>query len=885
MKRVLACFLLFLTAGVFSGGPSLQSQGLLTQADRSFYDSLLTARRAEFPSLREQPFGLLSQARDDDERDALLFLLATSPLSDLVDHDASFLLANMQATLETRKRTPWGNRMPDADFLHFVLPLRTGSEAADSFRLQYGDELLRRVYGLSTREAVLEINHWCHEHVTYAPSDARTRAPLATMRNAKGRCGEESVFTTSALRAAGIPARQVYVPRWAHADDNHAWVEAWVDGAWHFLGACEPDVDLDHAWFTEPARRAMLTAALVQGRYPFADEVLAAAPMYTRINTLPVYAPTRLVTVKVLDRDGSAVTGAQVDFRIYNYAEFFPVASARTDATGTASLRTGFGDLLVWAHAGEQFALALYSRERGDTLQLTLSDDPCPDGTRDWDVIPPPPVKLPVEEHPRAAETAMKVQRGDSLRGLYEARFLDSSRVAAFAAEHGYPADSCWALLRHARGNGAELLAFLSAVARIDRVPALTFLHTLAEKDLQDAPPAVLLAHYEEALRTLPSSRACDSLFMEFVAAPRIGREELRPWRKDLRERLQRSPIFTDAPDDSDRAFRIARWVKDSVRLDRQNNWGIVPQPVLSTFDLRTGDAYSRRLLLVALCRAAGIPARLHPATGAADFYSDGDWRDAGLDAVTSVPDERATLLLSPREGQSVRQPEYARHFTLARFEDGIYRTLDYEGDPVFTHWPARLALRPGRYALVTGNRQPDGAVLASMAFFTLATDETREVSIRIRDDDSPPVPLGRVDAGLLPEAGLPATVFLAVERGTEPVSHALLDLASARDRLAELQMPFVLEGREMPSAELADIASRHLPPRTSILPASGGPLHAALAEALHLPRGYELPLIAVIDGDGQITYAAHGYTIGAGEQILRILSRMGIRVPEGVRQ
>ncbi len=88
---------------------------------------------------------------------------------------------------------------------------------------------------MSLEDAILEINHWCHEKVTYTPTDARTRGPIAVMATGKGRCGEESTFTVSALRAAGIPARQVYTPRWAHTDDNHAWVEAWADGKWHFL--------------------------------------------------------------------------------------------------------------------------------------------------------------------------------------------------------------------------------------------------------------------------------------------------------------------------------------------------------------------------------------------------------------------------------------------------------------------------------------------------------------------------------------------------------------------------------------------------------------------------------------------------------------------------
>ncbi len=70
---------------------------------------------------------------------------------------------------------------------------------------------------------------------------------LFTIRSAYGRCGEQSTFTVAALRAIGIPARQVYTPRWAHTDDNHAWVEAWADGTWYFLGACEPEAVLNLA--------------------------------------------------------------------------------------------------------------------------------------------------------------------------------------------------------------------------------------------------------------------------------------------------------------------------------------------------------------------------------------------------------------------------------------------------------------------------------------------------------------------------------------------------------------------------------------------------------------------------------------------------------------
>lgn len=142
------------------------------------------------------------------------------------------------------------------------------------------------------------------------PSDARTSSPLASVRTAYGRCGEESTFTVAALRAVGIPARQVYTPRWAHTDDNHAWVEAWVDGEWHFLGACEPEPVLDLAWFNAPASRGMLMHTNAFGNYDGPEEVVGRTPCTTEINVTANYAPVAPVTVRVLDKRAALLSQA-----------------------------------------------------------------------------------------------------------------------------------------------------------------------------------------------------------------------------------------------------------------------------------------------------------------------------------------------------------------------------------------------------------------------------------------------------------------------------------------------------------------------------------------------------------------------------------------------
>ena len=44
-----------------------------------------------------------------------------------------------------------------------------------------------------------------------------------------------------------------------------------------------------------------------------------------------------------------------MEFKLYNYAEFYTVATKQSDAKGYASLTAGRGDLLAWASDGQQW--------------------------------------------------------------------------------------------------------------------------------------------------------------------------------------------------------------------------------------------------------------------------------------------------------------------------------------------------------------------------------------------------------------------------------------------------------------------------------------------------------------------------------------------------
>lgn len=165
-----------------------------------------------------------------EEKEALTFLYAYMTVADAVDYSGEFYLEQVRSALRMRNTAIWNSHIPDYIFRHFVLPVRVNNENLDHARQVFPTELLPRLKGKNGYDAILAVNHWCHEKVVYTPSDSRTSSPLASVKTAYGRCGEESTFLVAALRSVGIPARQVYTPRWAHTDDNHAWVEAWADG-------------------------------------------------------------------------------------------------------------------------------------------------------------------------------------------------------------------------------------------------------------------------------------------------------------------------------------------------------------------------------------------------------------------------------------------------------------------------------------------------------------------------------------------------------------------------------------------------------------------------------------------------------------------------------
>lgn len=827
------------------------------------------------------------------EREALMFLYAYMPTGDVTDYTGDYYLENIRLSEQARREMPWGETIPDDVFRHFVLPIRVNNENLDDSRRVFYAELKERVKGLPMKDAILEVNHWCHEKVVYTPSDARTSSPLATVKTAHGRCGEESTFTVAALRSVGIPARQVYTPRWAHTDDNHAWVEAWADGKWYFLGACEPEPVLNLGWFNAPASRGMLMHTKVFGRYDGAEEIMEETPNYTEINVIENYAPTAKGVVQVNDADGNPVAGAKVEFKVYNYAEFYTVATKTTDAEGKASLTAGKGDMLVWASQGGMFGYAKLSFGKQDALTLVLDKQEGEAYSVELDITPPAEgANLPAVTPEQRAGNDRRMAREDSIRNAYVATFISEAQAGAFAREHQLDSARVAHLLVASRGNHSTLTDFLAAAAKKGKSSlAIGLLNVISAKDLRDVTPEVLNDHFAHSL-----TDDCGEYCVSAILNPRVANEMLTPYKKFF----QKAIPAADAEAYRKNPQTLVAWCKKNIGINNELNSQRIPMSPIGVWYSCSADEKSRNIFFVSLARSLGIPAWIDEVTGKIQYQDfsnnrlkNGQTYDVDFEAAEQTVAPTGMLKAAYTPIRSLDNPKYYSHFTLSKFQNGTFRLLNYdEGDVDMgggATWANLLKtgtrLDVGYYMMVTGIRLASGGVLSTVSFFTIEAGKTTVVDLTMRESkdnvqvignfnsESTYLPIGKKEpVSLLSTCGRGYFVVAVLGAGQEPTNHAMRDIAT-------LSKDFEKWGRKMvllfPTEEQY---KKFRPSEFPGLPSTivygidaGGAIQKQIAESMKLPNE-TLPMFIIADTFNRIVFVSQGYTIGLGEQLMKVV-------------
>lgn len=841
------------------------------------------------------------------EREALEFLYAYMALADITDYPGEFHLKNVRASQRAAAEMPWGKSIPEDVFRHFVLPVRINNEPLDSARTVFYRELEGRVRNLSMYDAILEVNHWCHEKAVYTPSDARTSSPLATVRTAYGRCGEESTFLVAALRSVGIPARQVYTPRWAHTDDNHAWVEAWADGKWYFLGACEPEPVLNLGWFNSPASRGMLMHTKVFGRYEGAEEVMSVTPNYTEINVIDNYAPTARASVKVTDTEGNPVSGARVEFKLYNYAEFYTVATKQTDAQGGCWLTAGRGDMLVWASKEGRFGFAQLSFGKQEEVTVVLDKQDGDAFSVELDIVPPAEsAELPQVTPEQRAENDRRMEQEDSIRNAYIATMQTPEtarqwveRLYGNALQPEALKEKVAGFLTASRGNHGTLEAFLEALRKeaaqenTDRLSAtelraIWLLESVSQKDLRDIRPEVLEDHLRETAAEEDDVTLLP-LYKRALLSPRIATEELTTYKSFFRQAVEKATAEAWQAEPQ----KLVEWCTENIALNDTLNSQRIPMSPAGVWKARLADQRSRDIFFVALARSMGIYAWIDEVTGSVR-YRTGDVEyevKFGNETAKAVP-PTGVLAASYRPAASVDNPKYYSHFTLARLENGVLALQNYDENG--TTWESLLKkgcnLATGNYVLVTGTRLASGGVLARMVSFPINAGKKTEVPLVMRESQDEIQVIGNFNSESLFTAldaeGNPAeqqSLLQACGRGyfvvgvlgvnQEPTNHALRDIAACKEGLEKWGRKMVLLFPDEGQYRKFNAASFPAMPATVCYGIDSDGIFSQIVSEMKLKHKESLPVFIIADTFNRVVFVSQGYTIGLGEQLMKTVS------------
>ncbi len=836
-------------------------------------------------------FNVFQQEMSEQQREALTFLYAYMPLGDIADYSGEFFLENIDYTFKAKEEMPWGKLIPEREFRHFVLPIRVNNENLDNSRKVFYEELKDRVKNLSLHDAVLEVNHWCHEKVVYTPSDSRTSSPLASVKTAYGRCGEESTFTVAALRSVGIPARQVYTPRWAHTDDNHAWVEAWVDGKWYFLGACEPEPVLNLGWFNAPASRGMLMHTKVFGRYNGPEEVMHQNANHTEINIIGNYAPCAQATIKVVDAAGKPVEAAMVEFKVYNYAEFYTVARKRTDTEGKTFLTAGKGDMLVWASKDGQFGFNKISFGKDNELELKLDKKAGDPYSIAFDIIPPVEgANMPEVTPEQRAENNRRMAVEDSIRNAYVATFMTEESAREFAKKYKLDEDAVAQILVKSRGNHDVICNFLARL-RSDKSKAggIDMLQRISSKDLRDVSLDVLIDHMQSHVY-----KENMDYFRRFIRNPRVANEMLTPYKSFFKKEI---------PEADKEAFKadwnkLSAWVAENIRVDATCNLGGAPISPAGVWKARVADAHSRNIFFVSMARSLGIPARIDEVTGKVQLISVDGVSDVDFGATEPIEAKTGKLKAAYKPIKSLSDPKYYSHFSISKLTNqGTLQLLNYdEGDVdmgVGATWSNLLkngtALDEGNYMMVTGTRLANGGVLADMKFFPIHQGKTTDVELVMRESADEVQVIGNFNSeslykpldseemkSILNTTGRGYYVVAVLGVNQEPTNHALRDIAAKAKEFEEWGRQMVLL---FPSEEdYAKFRPQDFPGMPNNITYGidkNGAIQSQIANNMKLANKTNLPMFIIGDTFNRVVFVSQGYTIGLGEQMMKVIHKL----------
>jgi len=620
----------------------------------------------------------------------------------------------------------------------------------------------------------------------------------------------------------------------------------------------------------------MMVHSNVFGKCENLGEKNLETELYSVINVLANYTNTKKIKIIVTDEKGKTLSDATVKFKLYNYAEYYPLASVNTDKNGIATLTTGYGDLLVWASKNGKYGYRKFDVRENDELVITVENEQGKVYT-EWLEIHPPEAgthkKTATQEQNNINNK--RLQYEDSLRNAYRATFMSEEEAKTIQTET-LTTEQLGYFIHKSEGNYAEIKKFIEQNnTNKEGLFVYEFLKALSDKDLRDAPADILQTH----ITIYHPDKYPFDVYLKGIIPARIANEGLRFWRNELHDNLK-----TELGEHA--TYRqLIHWIHANIALRLNDNYYRAPISPKGVYDLKLTDKHSLNIFFVAACRAMNIPAYLDGATNLLFVWENGKWEMVNLEKEENIAETKNTL---SAEGKLVlhlppgaKKPEYWVHYTIAKFVDGDFVTFDYEDDPRVANFPATLKMEPGYYMLSTGNRYHDGETLSQLEFFNIEHDKTINKTITWRELTPRNKNYGNIDinshvAGLnqtlielIPDKEL---LLCFIDPTREPTIHLLNDIVSLKKAFEKWNGNILFFIPSEKNTAGFDPKRWNLPKNTIISIDEDTLFLNYILTATNQYFREEYPLVFIVDKKGELVFKSEGYRIGTGELLLKSL-------------
>ncbi|MDR3046060.1 MAG: transglutaminase-like domain-containing protein, partial [Bacteroidales bacterium] len=559
-------------------------------------------------------------------------------------------------------------------------------------------------------------------------------------------------------------------------------------------------------------------------------------------------------------------------FKLYNLAEFYPLATQKTNTQGEAFLTTGFGDLLIWAKKSNLYSFEPFRVREMDSLTVVIHEQP--EHVYLYDMNPPDPQfvkrkiadeKVEFNKQRIAAENLMREQYMSTFPSESDCSDIENANLTKV---------KIWKIINKSEGNYVEMTALMNLFQEKNEKLLLNqFFLSLSDKDLRDGRAAILAQH----ITLYQSDQYPQEVYLKGIISPRIANEGIRPWRNYLAAKLPADLNHYNS------ATAIAQWMEQHITIDGEANYFNCPISPIGVYELRIADRHSADIFFVAACRSLDIPAYKDNATKQVYAYENHKWVQFFVDP--SQNDLKKATLILTYHGKDIQQPQYCYQYTIAKIDHGDVLTFDYENDPTKSQFPVNMEVDAGTYLLTTGNRHIDGCVFSRLEFFTINEGDTIYKEVVIRPLEVHAKNYGTIDTDFKIYKSATSKkikdylhqkelIVCFIDLDVEPTKHLLKDIALYKTQFEQWGGTMLFVCADEKNALSFNPKKWNLPAQAVVVWDDHKAWINELKSSINYSFTDDYPLVFISNKKGEVTFLSEGYRIGTGELLYKTLQQ-----------